>query len=83
MDDSGSAEYYNQSFVDENLQRAVPDDPPLYPDIDKQEPIAPHRPPPPAPRPVELQPSAPPINRNVKPVPAVSIFKKILYSKTI
>ena len=79
MDDSGSAEYHNQAF-DENLQKILPDDPPLYPNIEKQEPIAPHRPPPPAPRPVELQPSAPPTNRNAKPIPAVSNFKKDLYS---
>ena len=36
MDPSGPAEYYNQAFVNENLQQAVPDDPPLYPDIEKQ-----------------------------------------------
>ena len=75
MDPSGPAEYYNQAFVNENLQQAVPDDPPLYPDIEKQEPIAPHRPPPPAPRPVELQPTAPAINRNAKPIPAVSFLR--------
>ena len=75
MDPSGPAEYYNQAFVNENLQQAVPDDPPLYPDIEKQEPIAPHRPPPPAPSPIELQPTAPGINQNAQPVPAVSFLR--------
>ena len=68
MDPSGPAEYYNQAFLNENLQKAVPDGPPLYPNIEKQEPIAPQRPPPPVSRPQELQPSAPVINRNAKPV---------------
>ena len=79
MDPSGPTEYINQAFVNETLQQAVPDDPPpLYPDIEKQEPIVPqrvHRPPPPAPKPVELLPSAPPINRNAKLVPEVSYFR--------
>ena len=79
MDPSGPTEYYNQAFVNENLQQAVPDEPPLYPDIEKQEPVAPQRPPPPAPRPEELLPSAPAINRNAKPIPEVSYLKEIAY----